>query len=324
MPGAAYDSACDVNHDGAVNVLDVQLAAGHWNQIGTWLSDNSHNHLGQVWTGNSPLEIQGAFGAPYYAPLVLGNIAGVGLSIGASESGVYIYSAGYHGLWVASAGNNGVHVGAAGQDGLFICRTGTADSCTPDATTNNGVEIGNAQHNGMRVISAGWNGVVVDSAGGNGMYVGSAGFDGVYVYSAGENGVQVVSAGMNGVYANTTQASGQWGFYTDDAIHGSNVLMHSLSLVAQVSGPNSLAPGDIVAVAGVTDPVSGSTVHTPLVRLAGASFPNIVGVVESHLALTQHPNRSQPTEGETDSEASPPVLHSVDGPAQAATTWRSP
>ena len=29
VPGAAYDSACDVNHDGAVNVLDVQLTAGH-------------------------------------------------------------------------------------------------------------------------------------------------------------------------------------------------------------------------------------------------------------------------------------------------------
>ena len=35
-PGAAYDPACDVNHDGAVNVLDVQLTAGHWNQTGTW------------------------------------------------------------------------------------------------------------------------------------------------------------------------------------------------------------------------------------------------------------------------------------------------
>ena len=52
-PGAAYDSACDANHDGAVNVLDVQLTAGHWNQTGTWLSDNSHNHLGQTWTGTT-------------------------------------------------------------------------------------------------------------------------------------------------------------------------------------------------------------------------------------------------------------------------------
>ena len=53
-PGAAYDSACDANHDGTVNVLDVQLTAGHWNQTGTWLSDNSHDHLGQTWTALAP------------------------------------------------------------------------------------------------------------------------------------------------------------------------------------------------------------------------------------------------------------------------------
>ncbi len=35
-PGAAYDPACDVDHDGDVDVLDIQLAAGHWNQAGAW------------------------------------------------------------------------------------------------------------------------------------------------------------------------------------------------------------------------------------------------------------------------------------------------
>lgn len=35
-PGAAYDPACDVDHDGDVDVIDVQLAAGHWNQSGVW------------------------------------------------------------------------------------------------------------------------------------------------------------------------------------------------------------------------------------------------------------------------------------------------
>ncbi len=395
-PGAAYDPTCDVNHDGVVNVLDIQLTAGHWNQTGTWLSDNSHNHLGQLWTGNTPLKIQGAFGAPDYAPLLLNNTAGVGLSIAASDTAVYVDSAGYHGLWVASAasdglhvnsaGNDGVYVGAAGQDGLFVCHTGNAGSCVPDATTNNGVEIGNAQHNGMRVISAGWNGVVVDSAGGDGMYVGaagqdglficrtgsagsctpseynngveigsaqgygvyvgsaatgvrvnsaagsgvsvnsaafdglrvnSAGNDGVFVDLAGRHGVFVSAANVDGVSANTTQASGQWGLYTPDAIHGSNVLMHSLSLVGQVTGPDSLTPGDIVAVAGVADPAPGSTVHTPLVRLAGGTFTNVVGVVESHLALPQQPSHPQPVNGETITETLPAELRSVDGPAQA-------
>lgn len=34
--GALYDSACDVDHDGDVDIFDIQLTAGHWNRSGTW------------------------------------------------------------------------------------------------------------------------------------------------------------------------------------------------------------------------------------------------------------------------------------------------
>jgi hypothetical protein len=157
--GVTYDPACDVNHDGVVNVLDVQITASHWNQTGTWLSDNSHNHLGQVWTGNSPLKIQGAFGAPDYAPLVLNNTAGVGLSIGASDSGVYIDTAGYNGIWVASAANHGLRVGTTGGNGVQV-----------DLTEYAGVYVSRAGTDGVYVGSAANNGVVVDAAGVNGVY----------------------------------------------------------------------------------------------------------------------------------------------------------
>ena len=124
-PGAAYDSACDVNHDGAVNVLDVQLTAGHWNQTGTWLSDNSHDHMGQTWTGtDNPLKIQGSYGAPDYAPLVLNNTTGVGLRIAAADSAVFIDSTGYHGLWVYSATHDGLRVSTAGTDGVHVDSAG--------------------------------------------------------------------------------------------------------------------------------------------------------------------------------------------------------
>jgi hypothetical protein len=306
--GAAYNPACDVNQDGAVNVLDVQLTAGHWNQTGTFTSDNSHNHLGQTWTGtNNPLTITGAYGAPLYAPLNLSNSTGVGLRItSADSSGIFIDSTSDNGMWVYSAANAGVRVESAGHDGLFVCHTGTANTCSP-SPYNNGVEVGNAQGNGL----------FVDSAGADGVWVSSAVYTGVQVDSAGSDGLHVSSAGYDGVYANTNQPSGQWGFNTPDAIHGSNVLLHSLSLVAQVTGPDSLTPGDIVAVAGITDPVPGSTVHTALVRLAGGSFTNVVGVVESHLALTQQPSPAQPVEGETPTETPVSELRSVDGPAQA-------
>lgn len=38
VPGETYDPACDVDHDGDVDIFDIQLAAGHWNQAGTYTS----------------------------------------------------------------------------------------------------------------------------------------------------------------------------------------------------------------------------------------------------------------------------------------------
>ena len=108
-PGAAYDPACDVNRDGTVSVLDVQLTAGHWNQNGPWTGDNSHNHLGQTWTGaDNPLKIEGAFGGADNATLVLSNSTpfGDGLRVTlANGDGLFVDSAGKHGLrvdWQAS------------------------------------------------------------------------------------------------------------------------------------------------------------------------------------------------------------------------------
>ncbi len=49
-PGAAYDPACDVDHDGDVDVLDVQLAAGHWNQSGMWTGGDGWSLSGNAGT----------------------------------------------------------------------------------------------------------------------------------------------------------------------------------------------------------------------------------------------------------------------------------
>jgi hypothetical protein len=67
-PGAVYDPACDVDHDGDVDVLDIQLAAGHWNQAGTWtggdywsLTGNAGTTPGAHFLGttdNQPLELR--------------------------------------------------------------------------------------------------------------------------------------------------------------------------------------------------------------------------------------------------------------------------
>ena len=47
VQGAVYDAACDVNHDGIIDVVDIQLTAGHWSQSGPYTAD------GWLLTGNT-------------------------------------------------------------------------------------------------------------------------------------------------------------------------------------------------------------------------------------------------------------------------------
>lgn len=278
VPGAVYDPACDVNHDGTVNILDIQLAAGHWNQSGPWVSDNNHTHLGQTWTGsNNSLVVTGSFDAPNYAPLVLSNYATYG---------------------------DGLRVPFAYDDGVSV-----------DQALSSGVSVGTSQGSGLVVNSAYLSGLAVYSAGFEGVYVQSAGHEGINVGSA-PIGVYVSSASGTGAHANTMQASGQWGFYTPDRIFGTVGMFSALSLVAQVSGPDSLTPGDLVAAVGWANPLPGSTAPLPLVRLADDTFTGVIGVIESHLALTSRP--SQPAKaGEDQAEHEASELRNADGPAQA-------
>ncbi len=179
-PGAVYDPACDVDHDGDVDIFDIQLAAGHWNQRGTWVSDNGHNHLGQTWTGNNRLAIQGSYGFPAVAPLVLTN----------SGSG--------DGLWITGAGFSGVTVSAAGTDGVYVGAAGNPSSQS-SSNLKNGFEVAGAENNGLHVGAADQSGVYVNSAGGSGLRVITAGGNGVAVETAGGYGMHIDSAGVNGV-----------------------------------------------------------------------------------------------------------------------------
>ncbi|MBK7203602.1 hypothetical protein [Candidatus Amarolinea dominans] len=313
VPGAAYDPACDANQDGHITITDIQLAAGHWNQNGAFVSDSNHTHLGQTWTGsNNPLTIQGAFGAPSYAVMTLNNSVGHGLAINSvAIDGIYVGSAGYYGMVVNHSGQDGVYVGTAGNP-----------SSNPASAASNGFEVagaqgdglyvGRADRNGVYVVSAG-QGVVVDSTVYDGMNIYSAGDDGVSVGFTGDIGVYVNQAGTTGVYANSAQASGEWGFYTPDKIHGSNVLLESVSLVAQVSGAESLTAGDLVMAAGIADPLPGSTVHLPQVKRAASAPGGVIGVVEGRLALTSRP---RPASALGESAAQAPELHRAEGPAQ--------
>ena len=61
--GASYDPACDVDHDGDVDIFDIQLAAGHWNQSGAWtggdfwsLTGNTGTTAGTHFLGTTDME----------------------------------------------------------------------------------------------------------------------------------------------------------------------------------------------------------------------------------------------------------------------------
>ncbi len=124
--GVSYDPDCDVDHNGATNIVDLQLVAGHWGQQGVFISDNTHDHLGQAWAGNdNPLTISGTFKT---APLVLSNSdpTGDGLIIApVGGDGVVVTSADFDGVNIgAAAGGDGVFVGSAAFDGVHISAAG--------------------------------------------------------------------------------------------------------------------------------------------------------------------------------------------------------
>lgn len=50
MAGAVYDPACDVDHDGDVDIFDIQLTAGHWNRNDVWTGGDYWSLLGNAAT----------------------------------------------------------------------------------------------------------------------------------------------------------------------------------------------------------------------------------------------------------------------------------
>ena len=243
--------------------------------------------------------------------------------VSAGDKGMYVASAGGDGVQVHNAGNDGFHVYSAERDGLHIVSAAVNGMFVDSAgdkglyvksAGGDGVQVYGAGNDGFHVYSAARDGLRVVSAGVDGVYINTATDDGLHIDSAGDKGMAVLSAGGNGVYANTTQASGEWGMRTPDKISASNVTFSSLTLIAQVTGPDLLTPGDLVAVVGVADPLPGSTIPLALVRLADAyNFNSLIGVVEGHMA------RFTPEhlvgEGATDGEL--PEFRRVDGAANA-------
>ncbi len=226
-PGAGYDPACDVDHDGDVDIMDIQLTSAHFGSSGMWFSDNNHNHLGQTWSGsNSPLVIGGAFDG-VSAPLSLSNNTGhgllvtaagwngvsvqsavengfavssadTGLWVGAAGTGVNIDSATLYGVAINTATDKGISIGSAGHVGLYVHQAGMPSQVIPEP---------DHLHSGINVAGAEWAGLTVGRSDHYGVLVRSAAEAGLYVQSA-SYGVTVESALTGMVIMATTNGPG--------------------------------------------------------------------------------------------------------------------
>lgn len=246
-----------------------------------------HNHLGETWNiTDTALTIEGAYGTPGFAPLVLSNSGGNGLS-------------------VDSASSAGVAVNQTGGDGIKVVRAGNPSTFT-ESISNNGFEVAGAQ--------------------GYGLYIGWANSDGIRITDAGDDGIQIGDGTNLPSYAlfvtgpgtagdtllpNTSDASGQWALFTTDSIEAANVALSSLTLVARVDGEASVMVGDLLAASGYAEPLPGAVPQTLLVRPADElAWNGLVGVVQSRMVLEPLPGKEDEPGG------APLVLRSVPGVAQ--------
>jgi hypothetical protein len=124
--GPVYDPACDVDHDGDVDIFDIQLTAGHWNRNGVWTG-------GDYWslTGNAGTNPTVNFiGTADRQPLVVrtnnsermrvteDGLVGIGTATPADQLSVRNTGSGRAGFFQTDNGaNNAAALSAVVQDG---------------------------------------------------------------------------------------------------------------------------------------------------------------------------------------------------------------
>jgi hypothetical protein len=294
----------------------TNTASGHWSTIGGG-GHNAASDFGSVGGGwhNTASNTGATIGGGGFNT-ASGNSATVGGGYNNTASGEsatvpggehnsaqgnYSFAAGYR----AKANHNGAFVWADSTDADFASTAANQFA----VRANGGALVTGASGEPM---------LTVTNLGSN---------DGLRVNKSGDDGLQI-GDGTNfpnyGVYipwpgvpnsalsVQTANVNGEWALITADRISAANVTFSSLTLVAVADGPDPLTAGDLVAVAGVADPLPDSISPLPRVRLAnGKVWTGVIGVVESAMAL-------QPLSGKADKDGNAPLeLHSVPGRAKA-------
>lgn len=220
----------------------------------------------------------------------------------------------YGGMYVETSDPGGWPFYGYATNGSFRAWTYYNGTTGEWSLYNAGIRLKVPATGGLRIGPAlNYSLVISNTTGSDGVRILDTGDDAIQIGSNPDipnYGVYIPSPGVStyGLWSNTSNASGEWALYTVDNIQAGNVVASAYSLVTQVTGPDPLSPGDLVAVTGVTEPISGGSTPMPLVRLADATtFNGVIGVVESRMVYEVAPGKE--AEGEMS-------MHSAEGAAQ--------
>lgn len=258
IAGAVYDPACDVDHDGDVDIFDIQLTAGHWTQSGPWTSDNDHDHLGQTWTGsNNTLTLTGAFSPN--PPLLLSNTTGDGLRATSSAAS----GTGVEGTATAASGTT---TGVEGRS-FSIGGTGVSGNALATSGSSYGV-VGQSSSTSGRGV---WGVAAATSGINSGVYGQSASTQGT-----GVRGHATAASGTTyGVYGETSSPDGR-GVY-GSAILGTGTGVGTYGVAAGTAGTGAIGwasatSGNTVGVWGIANSPTGKGVHGYAAANTGTSY----------------------------------------------------
>lgn len=201
-------------------------------------------------SGNEVFGVEATAGAYTYGGMFVNttNAGGwpfYGFATGGSVR-AWTYYDGTTSAWKLYNGGERLVIESGG--GLEITNTTTTDGLLINGTADDGAQLGNG----------------VDFP-----------YYGLYIPSP---GVQYF-----GLWPNTSDASGNYALFTADNIEVGVVTLSAQTVVAKVTGVDALAAGDIVAAAGVTDPIPGATNRLALVQLVGRDATGVVGVVAGRM-----------------------------------------
>lgn len=247
------------------------------------------------------------------------NFVGVGRDFRISGNEVFgvRYNGGanqYGGMYVETSNSNGWPFYGYATNGSFRSWTYYNGTTGDWQLYNAGIRLKVPNEGGLRIgPSADYSLVISNTNGSDGVRILDTGDDAIQIGSnpdIANYGVYIPSPGVStyGLWSNTSNAAGEWALYSVDNVQAGNVFAQAYTLVSQVTGPDELNVGDLVAVAGAAAPLPGGTTAMPLVRLAdSASYNGVIGVVSSRMLYEVAPGK------EAEDEMS---LHSAEGPAQ--------